>query len=555
MMLLTKIKKSISVVGGVLISAFLSFAIVFAQAVPDAFIVEVDPSSFGLNAPVDLVIKAVNNAGETMADYEGDVFIELLWVIDPDDYVVPSDGLYTFLSQDQWVKLFSKGLNVKIPGTFTIAVSDIIDETIQGKATVIVWTQQVTEEKAVAVVSPLPGSVESANVIEVLAQAPDLPNSSYQILLNDRIVEQWISTEKWDIAGSVQWATVWQNTVQIKVVDINGLVIGESPLISFKYQTTTDSMFNGIEILPSSTIKQWDKVIFNVKTNEGVWSVELRLSNGQAFPMDLGATLGQFVKQIPVSTLGTIMVSLSLSAWGNVKTYNDIASFIVEESFGVGTLRFYGDGVDKTKMTVSWDSFGEIAKYRVEYGIQQSSLNLTQETNQKEIVLENLNPEWTYYIRVVPLNAAGVAAGNPSGVEQVQPWHLGASSEWANCVVQWIAVTTGQIWNKYYLMWDAVDNVSKYVVYRSDWETNNLSEMRKVWESTDNTFEYPFNLVTRQDEYAYYAVQAICTDGNVIQIDNVKKVHVWPMDNLLLVVIVSLFFYVIFSLYKNTNEA
>jgi hypothetical protein len=44
--------------------------VVFGQGIPDAFVVEIDPSSFGVNENVDLTIKAVMSNGETVKDYE-----------------------------------------------------------------------------------------------------------------------------------------------------------------------------------------------------------------------------------------------------------------------------------------------------------------------------------------------------------------------------------------------------------------------------------------------------------------------------------------------------
>ena len=106
---------------------------------PDAFVVDVVPSSFDVNQTVDITIKAVNANGDVIKDYQGDVFIEIIGVVDTADYTVPSDGLYTFLPQDQGVKLFSKWLSIKKGGTFTIKVSDIINDSIVGEKTVIVW--------------------------------------------------------------------------------------------------------------------------------------------------------------------------------------------------------------------------------------------------------------------------------------------------------------------------------------------------------------------------------------------------------------------------------
>jgi len=71
------------------------------------------PSSFDVNETVDITIKAAKANGEIVKEYQGDVFIEIEGIVDTADYTVPSDGLYTFLPQDQGVKLFSKGLAIK----------------------------------------------------------------------------------------------------------------------------------------------------------------------------------------------------------------------------------------------------------------------------------------------------------------------------------------------------------------------------------------------------------------------------------------------------------
>jgi hypothetical protein len=73
----------------------------YASTQPDAFIVEVQPSSFDMNQAVDLTVKAVNANGDIIRDYQGDIFIEIDGLNDTADYVVPSDGLYTFIPQDQ----------------------------------------------------------------------------------------------------------------------------------------------------------------------------------------------------------------------------------------------------------------------------------------------------------------------------------------------------------------------------------------------------------------------------------------------------------------------
>ena len=50
---------------------------VYAQQQPDAFIIDIQPSTFDINTPIDITIKAVKANGEVVKDYVGDVFIDV----------------------------------------------------------------------------------------------------------------------------------------------------------------------------------------------------------------------------------------------------------------------------------------------------------------------------------------------------------------------------------------------------------------------------------------------------------------------------------------------
>lgn len=68
-------------------------------------------------------------------------------------------------------------------------------------------------------------------------------------------------------------------------------------------------------------------------------------------------------------------------------------------------------------------------------------------------------------------------------------------------------------------------NASSYVIYRSEFETSDVTKMNKVAEVTENRFEYPFIKNAKTEKYAYYVVEAVCTDGSTVIVDNVKKVQ------------------------------
>ncbi len=534
-----------------LIGMFLLWSLVMAQGIPDKFIVDVNPSSFGVNENVDLTIKAVKDNGETVKDYDGDVFIDISGVIDPDSYVVPSDGLYTFLPWDQGVKLFSKWLHVSTPGTYTIVVSDIIDENIQWETTIIVWEHQTADIKDISVSTPIMWSTQSSEPIDVLAKAEGLPNSTFQIYLNKIKVAEGVTDAQWTISSYVSGSLPWQNILQIKMLNINGEVIGESPDINYTYQSATDSIFHNIDVLPWTNTKQWDKLTFNVQTSDEVSSVELILSDGKKLPMDR-ITAGNFSKQVLMETEGNLSASLSIMVAWNKKIYTDVAHYFVQKNIGIAAIKFFTDGLDKTRVHVTWDVIGQASQYKIDYGLNRSYLDQSKNVSKNEILIENLDPAKTYYLRISPLDSAGNLIGTPSEIQELQPGSLGGA-DGASCIVNGIVLSTEKIWSKYYLSWDTVKNAEKYVIYRSDFANTAVSDMQKVWETTDNKFEYPFDKLAKSDQYAYYVVQAVCSDGVGVMIDNVKKVKVWPVDNLLLLLAMVLLLYVGYRLYREST--
>lgn len=534
-----------------ILSLFFVGSIVMAQGIPEAFVVKVDPSSFGVNENVDLTIKAILNNGETVKDYDGDVFIEVDGIIDPDSYIVPSDGLYTFLPQDQGVKLFSKWLNIKKPGTYTILVSDIIDESIQWETTVIVWDKEDTKLKDVSMITPIMWSVQTTEPIDVLAKVEELPNTSYQIYINQIKVAEWTSNGQWDISNYVSGSVQWQNTLQIKMLNIDGEIIWESPDINYTYQSSTDSIFQKIDLLPGINTKQGDKLTFNVKTSDEVSSVELRLSDGQSLAMDR-ITAGNFSKQVLMETEWSFSVSLSIMVAGNRKIYTDVAMYNVQENIGIGPIKFFTTWVDKTRVNVAWDTIGQAAQYKIDYGLNKSNLDQSQNVVSNKVLIENLDPKRIYYLRISPLDSNGSLIWTPSDIQELQPGNLWAEGG-VSCVVNGISVITEKIWGKYYLSRDPVENAQSYIVYRSEFANTAISDMQKIWESSDTKFEYPFNKLSETDQYAYYAVQAVCSDGVGVLIDNVKKVHVGPTDNLLLFVAIVMLFYVWYRLFREAK--
>jgi len=529
---------------GMLATGFVANNVVHAVD-PDAFIVEVIPSSFDVNEAVDITIKAVKSDGEIIKDYQGDVFIEIEGIVDTADYTVPSDGLYTFLPQDQWVKLFSKGLSIKKSWTFTIKVSDIINDTIIGQKTVIVGTvEDTTTKETITIMSPIAGGIEKNSVANIMASAPTLPNSPFEIYVNNNAVTQWMSNTNGDISAYVSGIQEWDNILQIKILNASNEIIGESEIISFKYEPIKDGVFNSINIVPTGIIKQWEKATFTVNSSESVTSAQLQISDGKSIPMDKKSAW-VFTKEVTIDTKGNLQVDVDLIVLWQTKSYTGVATLVVEEGIGIGKIRLYSDSIDKTKLNVTRETIGSASQYKINYGTSQNNLEASAIVQTNEIIIENLTVGETYYFQITPLDGTNTPIGTASEITEA------IIGEEASCVVVGIQVRDEQIWEKYYLVRSAVNNIEKYVIYRSDFETSEISKMQKVGETTGTMFEYPFNPspASKQYKYAYYLVEAVCKDGTSIKIDNTKKIVVGPTENIILIILISLFGYTIYKLY------
>lgn len=242
---------------------------------------------------------------------------------------------------------------------------------------------------------------------------------------------------------------------------------------------------------------------------------------------------------------GNIRVDVELIVLGQTKSYTGVATLVVIQGTAIGRIRLYSDSIDKTKLNVTRETVGGTApQYKIDYGTGQDNLDASVIVQTNEIIIENLNLGDIYYFQITPLDSTGNPIGNPSDITQAK------IGEAISCVVVGITVTGQQIGDKQYLVRTAVNNIDKYIIYRAEFETSEISQMQKVGETTGTLFEYPFNKNSKTTKYAYYLVEGVCKDGTTLKIDNVKKIVVGPTENIILVILISLFGYTVFKLYE-----
>lgn len=106
------------------------------------------------------------------------------------DYVLPNDGFAEFTLANQGIVTYSKGLKLNKPGNFTVFVSSLQQDSISGATTIIVTSDTQANLKPIMILSPSPGLDEKTSMLDIIANAPELPNARMQILLNDQLSKE-----------------------------------------------------------------------------------------------------------------------------------------------------------------------------------------------------------------------------------------------------------------------------------------------------------------------------------------------------------------------------
>ena len=90
-------------------------------------------------------------------------------------------------------------------------------------------------------------------------------------------------------------------------------------------------------------------------------------------------------------------------------------------------------------------------------------------------------------------------------------------------------------------------NVDKYLIYRSEFADG--SDKKFVGETEIPRFEYPFDKTSKEDVYAYYSVEAVCSNGEKLVLAESEKVKVGPLEDMLMILASTFLFYLMYKLY------
>lgn len=537
-------------------------ASVFAQ-VPASFSVQLSQNPIDVDQEVDVTVTALRTDGSIETGYEGTILL----YFDSDDklddsfFQVPNGGLFSFSLTNQGVQTFSKALKVSRSGEYDFVVSDLTDATIEGKITVAVGTtnDQASNLQKVVIDSPVSGSTVTTSVINVLGRA-DVARAPLQVLINDTLLDQESETNadgEYNVFLSDLSINSWENTLQVRVLNFEWQVIGKSDSMPFVYNPpASDWLFKGLTVSPSTNVKAGEKFTFVVETDSSINSVQLKFDDlVRPLTKDSPTTFSNDVLLDP----GTYDVDVTLILnTGERKLYQKQSTVTVGEKTTIQQVKLVRDNVNPDSVQLSWQTvWWDANKYIIAYGTQDNLLNQKQETDQKSYLFEGL-AEQTYFFQITPVDASGSVIGDSSDIVSINLGSLnsaGTPTGWsAACSVQGISVSTSRIGDTYYLIWSNVPWVTLYTVYRSDTPATSIAQMRRIGETTDTKFPYPFDPFAVEDQYAHYAVQATCNDGQTVQVGGTRRVQVGPVTDLFFLLALTLLCYLLFVLYGYTTK-
>ena len=554
------------------------FGVAFAVS-PDAFQIEVSPSSFAVNQAVDFTIKAIKNK-QVMKNYTGMVFMSVDGIAKDSasklkltDATISNGGILEMGLADQWVKKYTKGLLITKPGNFTVSVADFTQDTISWSTTVMVSSDFKAEVRNIQILSPSAWSEENQSTINVMATADTLPNARVQILLNDALAKETTTDANGLINDTISGLKVGTNVLQIKALSVTNEQVGSSEKLVFTYQGQSGNLLKSFTATPNQNLKVWNKVRFELTTEDNVSSAKLIFPDNKEYPLDKEKD-GLFSKELMLTQTGSLDITSDLSAGPTLsKKYDKMLTLEVADNTQIWEVKIQALTTLAGAIQLDWKVIGwSSPAYAIQYGLTKDDLGGTAITKETTATLSGFTYGKDYFFKIQPLNIQNIADGLPSDVLEftmpIASWTgpnqtaLSASGlEMApdhptaalpTCVVKNIKVSTQKIGNKYYLVRNKIENATKYLVYKSDFADN--SDKSFLGETELTRFEYPFDKTSKEDVYAYYTVEALCADGNKAVLTEAQKVKVGPVEDMMLILTLTMLGYLIYRLYSYREE-
>lgn len=157
---------------------------------------------------------------------------------------------------------------------------------------------------------------------------------------------------------------------------------------------------------------------FELFTDERVSSAKLSFSGGVDFPLDKEKD-GLFVKEILLTTTGTLQMNAELIAGTTIKNYENILIFSVKDHLKIGEVKMALNSNAAATLDLSWTVIGGKSKhYAIKYGLEKENLAGVLFTEEPKASIGNLAYGKTYFFQIMATTPEHIPEGLPSEVIQ-----------------------------------------------------------------------------------------------------------------------------------------
>lgn len=532
-----------------IIASLLAFAWIFTFTFASdisSFVVEINPSTIKSWEPTDVSVKAINSAWDIIENYAWDILFmvsdDKSKTLESDKFVAPNEWMYIFKDTDMWQKTFTKWLIINKAWEFKLKVEDF-ESWKSWTATVKVLAKWVEKKWEVKIISPQDQEIISSRSVSVVWSSVEYKNSKIIALVWDKSKWESLIDSSWNYKIDINWLENWEHKIKVDVLDLDWNVIASSKELNITVNSNVE-LYKWIEVLPWNELAVWAEATVNVKVDPSVSSVTLKLSEYWDYPMDRKTT-DEFTTQVIMNKPWKFDVSVDLSANDNQKSYDNVAQIVALDKIAIHSVKFVRDNTEKT-IALDWKFTWEVPKFKLDYWTWSNKYTLDATVEENRHKIEKIEEMNTYYVKIYPVDSNWNVIWEPSSEIVIEP----DMKKSATCMVDNIKTTVVASGGKNYFTWKPAEWAVKYVVFKWDSPT----ELSSIAELTWTSYELPYNPDAKKTEYAYFTVKAVCDDGNMKQIDKVKKVKVWPMDFLIYAIIISFVLYGLRLATKDLNS-
>ncbi len=507
---------------------------------------------------IDITVKAVAKDGSIDKNYDGSIFI----FVDKDSKAtVPygQDG-YTFTSGDAGKKTFSKGLSFTKEGKMLVNVGDLVNTSLNGTYIIDVapssWTpnNSSTLSEKVSIISPESGTILSSDSIEVVGATKK--NSKVQIWLSSALLTTVTSDEQGQFIASLKNITQSENVLQVKVLDGNDKVIGESQKIIIKKWEDTGSIKN-FSVKQGLTIEAKSSLDVSFEAQPKLSEVRVMLGD---FVENFKETKEWLYEGKLIAPSATWSYDVAVTIKSDLGKSNTVAKAatikVIESNQPVKPEAKF----ENIKIQQQWSKLNfefnvvnppaELSKFKILYGTGKDALTTERITYDRSKIgsgglytwyIDGISPA-TYFVKVSALDKDGAEiAGLMSSVQEVA-MTLNAAGPQA-CVVgdvggikvvseKWVSI----------ISWKSVENSKGYKIYKKSWS----GELEFVVDTKEPM--YKIYIASGAIKYDDFAIKAICSDGKTLSpnVGMATKVQTGPglMAAMLLIALIGGYWYV-----------